>query len=361
MALFSGRGPVLLDQDADGSGRPSTNRERVPSGPCAALRGDRLSRMGTSGSVLRWGLIGCGDIARKRVAPALRDGAGCELVAVERARAELAEGFAREFGARRWHEDWSELVRDPEIDAVYVATPVDLHARNHRRSRGGPARALREADGPHHRAVPRDDRRLSRQRRAARGRLLPSLLPGAPQDQGDPRRGRDRPAGPRPCPGIRTADHHRKLRALVVPPKGSGRGRTDDGFRLPPRRGAAEPPGDRWTKSTAWPAIPFFSARWRIPPRPASGSERVDGIARGERLGRGAVRQPRSLRQRRKPSRPVPNQGTLPGTQRGDRTPREPPRPTPTSTSRSSKTSPRPCCTAAAGSRRGNGPWRCSG
>jgi predicted dehydrogenase len=85
--------------------------------------------VGKSGKVLRWGLIGCGDIARKRVAPALRDGASCELVAVSRAQAELAEGFAREFGARRWHEDWRELVRAPEIDAVYVATPVDLHAR----------------------------------------------------------------------------------------------------------------------------------------------------------------------------------------------------------------------------------------
>jgi predicted dehydrogenase len=83
----------------------------------------------TTGKRLRWGLIGCGDIARKRVAPALRDGAGGELVAVSRARAELAEGFAREFGARRFHAHWAELVRDPEIDAVYVATPVDLHAR----------------------------------------------------------------------------------------------------------------------------------------------------------------------------------------------------------------------------------------
>mgnify|MGYP001123555515 CR=1 FL=1 len=81
------------------------------------------------GGVVRWGLIGCGDIARKRVAPALRDGAGCELVAVSRARSELAERFAREFGARRWHADWGDLVRDPDINAVYVATPVDLHAR----------------------------------------------------------------------------------------------------------------------------------------------------------------------------------------------------------------------------------------
>ena len=76
----------------------------------------------------RWGLIGAGDIVRKRVGEALRDGRGCELVAVSRARADLLEAFARETGARRWHADWRDLVRDPEIDAVYVATPVHLHA-----------------------------------------------------------------------------------------------------------------------------------------------------------------------------------------------------------------------------------------
>ncbi len=79
-------------------------------------------------SVVRWGLIGCGDIAQKRVAPALRDLPNCELVAVSRARADRAEIFARKFGAKRWYADWRDLVADPEIDAVYVATPVFLHA-----------------------------------------------------------------------------------------------------------------------------------------------------------------------------------------------------------------------------------------
>jgi len=77
---------------------------------------------------LRWGLIGCGDISRKRVAPALNAMPECELVAVNRARAELAADFAAEFGARRWHRDWRDLLADDEIDAVYVATPVSLHA-----------------------------------------------------------------------------------------------------------------------------------------------------------------------------------------------------------------------------------------
>lgn len=77
---------------------------------------------------LRWGLIGCGDISRKRVAPALRNSRGSEFVAVGRARAELATDFAREFGARYAYADWRELLADTEIDAVYIATPVSLHA-----------------------------------------------------------------------------------------------------------------------------------------------------------------------------------------------------------------------------------------
>jgi predicted dehydrogenase len=78
--------------------------------------------------VFRWGLIGAGDIARKRVAPAMRDSPASALVAVSRARSELAEPFAREFGARRWHARWQDLVADQDLDGVYIATTVDVHA-----------------------------------------------------------------------------------------------------------------------------------------------------------------------------------------------------------------------------------------
>jgi predicted dehydrogenase len=74
-----------------------------------------------------FGLIGCGDIARKRVVPAIRELQNCELVAVNRAQTNLAESFAKEFGARRWYADWRELLQDKEINAVYIATPVYLH------------------------------------------------------------------------------------------------------------------------------------------------------------------------------------------------------------------------------------------
>ncbi len=76
---------------------------------------------------LNWGIIGAGDIARKRIAPALRDLPNCHFVSVSRAKSELAEQFAKEFGAKKWFADWRDLIVDDEIDAVYLATPVFLH------------------------------------------------------------------------------------------------------------------------------------------------------------------------------------------------------------------------------------------
>ena len=78
--------------------------------------------------MFRWGLIGAGDIARRRVAPAMRDSPASTLAAVSRRRAGLAAAFAAEFGADRWHARWQDLVADAGIDGVYVATTVDLHA-----------------------------------------------------------------------------------------------------------------------------------------------------------------------------------------------------------------------------------------
>jgi predicted dehydrogenase len=83
--------------------------------------------MSKNQSVVRWGLIGCGDIAAKRVAAALQGAPGSRLIAVSRRQADKASEFARQFGADRWHASWEDLVRS-DVDAVYIATPVDLHA-----------------------------------------------------------------------------------------------------------------------------------------------------------------------------------------------------------------------------------------
>jgi predicted dehydrogenase len=76
---------------------------------------------------LNWGLIGAGDIARKRIAPALRDLPNCNLISVSRSKSKFAEEFANQFGIKKWFADWRDLVADNEIEAVYIATPVFLH------------------------------------------------------------------------------------------------------------------------------------------------------------------------------------------------------------------------------------------
>ena len=62
------------------------------------------------------------------MAPALIEATHSELVAVTRARGELAAAFAAEVGARRWYRQWQDLVTDADVESVYVATPVSLHA-----------------------------------------------------------------------------------------------------------------------------------------------------------------------------------------------------------------------------------------
>lgn len=79
--------------------------------------------------VLRWGIIGCGDVAERKGGPAIWGVEGSELVAVMRRDAAKAEDFARRHGAKRWYTRAEDLLADPEVNAVYVATPPYLHHR----------------------------------------------------------------------------------------------------------------------------------------------------------------------------------------------------------------------------------------
>ncbi len=77
--------------------------------------------------VIRWGILGCGDVARRRVAGAIAEDENSRLVAVCRRNARELERFCGDFEVDRGYTSDADLVADPEIDAVYVATPVDLH------------------------------------------------------------------------------------------------------------------------------------------------------------------------------------------------------------------------------------------
>lgn len=89
-----------------------------------------LKSMEMSQTKLKWGIIGAGDIVRKRIVPAIQETANSELVALARGKPELAEAFAAEFGIPRWYSRYDELLADAEIDAVYIASPVFLHAEH---------------------------------------------------------------------------------------------------------------------------------------------------------------------------------------------------------------------------------------
>jgi predicted dehydrogenase len=80
-------------------------------------------------SVVRWGILGCGDVTEVKSGPGFQKAEGSELVAVMRRNGALAADYARRHGVARWHDDAAALIADPGVDAVYIATPPDTHAR----------------------------------------------------------------------------------------------------------------------------------------------------------------------------------------------------------------------------------------
>ena len=77
---------------------------------------------------VRWGIIGCGAVTEAKSGPALQQAVGSELVAVMRRDATRAADYAHRHGVPRWYADADQLIADPDVDAVYVATPPDSHA-----------------------------------------------------------------------------------------------------------------------------------------------------------------------------------------------------------------------------------------
>ncbi len=76
---------------------------------------------------VRWGIIGCGDVTEVKSGPALQKIAGSSLVAVMRRNGSLAEDYARRHHVPKWYDDAQALIHDPDVNAIYVATPPDSH------------------------------------------------------------------------------------------------------------------------------------------------------------------------------------------------------------------------------------------
>ncbi|MGF1638576.1 MAG: Gfo/Idh/MocA family protein, partial [Cyclobacteriaceae bacterium] len=77
---------------------------------------------------IKWGIIGCGDVTEVKSGPAFNMVPGSSVVAVMRRDAAKAEDYAKRHAIPKWYNDATRLIEDPEVNAIYVATPPDSHA-----------------------------------------------------------------------------------------------------------------------------------------------------------------------------------------------------------------------------------------
>lgn len=78
---------------------------------------------------LRWGVIGAGGIADRRTIPGLLLARNAELVAVMDIDAERTRAVQEKYGVPYAYSDEKALLENPEVEAVYIATPIVAHAR----------------------------------------------------------------------------------------------------------------------------------------------------------------------------------------------------------------------------------------
>jgi predicted dehydrogenase len=76
---------------------------------------------------IKWGIIGCGNVTEVKSGPAFNKVPNSSLVAVMRRDGELAADYAMRHGVSKWYDDVDDLINDPEVNAVYIATPPDVH------------------------------------------------------------------------------------------------------------------------------------------------------------------------------------------------------------------------------------------
>jgi predicted dehydrogenase len=76
---------------------------------------------------IRWGIVGCGDVTEVKSGPGFQKADGSVLLAVMRRDGEKARDYARRHGVPKVYDRAEALINDPDIDAVYVATPPSTH------------------------------------------------------------------------------------------------------------------------------------------------------------------------------------------------------------------------------------------
>ena len=80
-------------------------------------------------SVVRWGVIGLGEVVVQRIAPAIVDSTHSRLVAAVGSTPEKSQVFARQFDVKNCYGGIEELAAASDVDAVFIATPNADHHR----------------------------------------------------------------------------------------------------------------------------------------------------------------------------------------------------------------------------------------
>jgi len=76
---------------------------------------------------VRWGIIGCGDVTEVKSGPALQQAEGSKIAAVMRRNGELAKDYAMRHQVENWYDNADALINDPQVNAIYIATPPNVH------------------------------------------------------------------------------------------------------------------------------------------------------------------------------------------------------------------------------------------
>lgn len=76
---------------------------------------------------IRWGILGAGSVAQRRVMPAMKAQENCAIQALMVRDLKRAELLAAQFAVPRAYQSVEALINDPNVDAVYVSSPVHLH------------------------------------------------------------------------------------------------------------------------------------------------------------------------------------------------------------------------------------------
>jgi predicted dehydrogenase len=77
--------------------------------------------------IVQWGIIGCGNVTEVKSGPAFNKANNSKLVAVMRRDASKAADYAFRHKVPSWYSSAIELIEDPQVNAVYIATPPAYH------------------------------------------------------------------------------------------------------------------------------------------------------------------------------------------------------------------------------------------